>query len=268
VSELEFVNGANGNRLAVRTAGPVGAPAVVLLHGWAQSGRAWQRQLDGPLAGELRMLAPDLRGHGESEDAGGYRDGEQWAGDVAAVLATLERPAVLVGWSYGGLVIADYLRHHGTARVNGLLLAGAITEIGKGRAGGRVGKAMRAAMPDALSDDLSVSAPALVEFCRHMSVRPVPNGHVALGDAVRTPPNVRAELFAREVDSGEVLRSVDVPTVVVHGAADEVVDISAGHFAAERIPGAEFVELPYTGHMPFLERVEEFSTHLERLSLV
>jgi pimeloyl-ACP methyl ester carboxylesterase len=68
----------------------------------------------------------DLRGHGGSEvSADGYDDPGVWAADLAAVLELAGRPAVLVGSSYGGLVITDYLRAHGQAGVAGLVLAGA-----------------------------------------------------------------------------------------------------------------------------------------------
>ncbi|HKN98519.1 MAG TPA: alpha/beta fold hydrolase, partial [Pseudonocardiaceae bacterium] len=144
----DWVTGGSGVRLHVRTAGPADAPPVVLLHGWAQSSRVWTHQLTGPLAGSFRLYAADLRGHGDSgRPETGYDSCAEWAADVRALLDLAGRPAVLVGWSYGGLVVTDYLRVHGTGGVAGLVFVGAITELGRGHEGGRIGPAMRAALP-------------------------------------------------------------------------------------------------------------------------
>lgn len=68
-----------------------------------------------------------------------------------------------------------------------------------------------------------------------------------------------------EIDVCGLLDDIQVPTLVVHRTGDKVVDIGAGRFLAERIPGAEFVELPGADHTPFtadaeplVEAVREF----------
>lgn len=260
--ELKYVTGKAGNRIAVRTAGTNGPP-VVLVHGWAQSSRCWPNEL----AMGSHCLALDLRGHGESEGVDDYADGAGWAADLAAVLATLDEPAVLLGWSYGGVVITDYLRHFGTEGVRGLLFAGAVTELGRGHPGGRVGSVMRAAMPDVFSDEPDVAVPALNTFLAGMSVRKVPGElhQSMLADTLRVDPQVRAALFARDIDSGEALRNVDVPAVLVHGEQDAVVSPTAGEYAADLIPGATLHRWPDVGHLPFIERAQEFHAVLARL---
>ena len=250
----------SGVRIAVQVAGPPDAPPVVLLHGWAQSGRAWTRQLLGPLSASFRLVAADLRGHGDSDvPAGGYHDGDEWAEDVRAILAYAGEPAVLVGWSYGGLVIMDYMRSFGSTGMAGLVLVGAVTEIGRGNEGGRIGPVMRAALPAALSDDLGVAQPALREFVAGMSTVDSPDWLVE--EALRVPAFVRAALFDRDEVSTDVLISVDVPTLVVHGRQDRVVDPSAAQYAADMIPGATLTWLD-TGHLPFMEDQEGFDTAL------
>lgn len=234
---------------------------MVLVHGWAAAASSW-----GDVGGgRLRTIAVDLRGHGDSDrPAEGYRDAETWAGDLAAVLAAVGAPAVLVGWSYGGLVITDYVRHHGTAGVAGIVLVGAITEIGRGRPGGRVGPAMRAALPAALADDADIAVPALLELTRRMTASPLggPALQQALATPLSVPPGVRAAMFHRDVDSAAVLRSIDVPTLLVHGTADAVVDPRASEYAAELIPGSQTRWYEGIGHMPFVERAEDFTADL------
>jgi pimeloyl-ACP methyl ester carboxylesterase len=79
-----------------------------------------------------RLVAMDLRGHGSSErPQGGYDDSSLWAADVDAAIRELEldRP-ILCGWSYGPIVILDYIRHYGEERIGGIHLVGAVTKLG------------------------------------------------------------------------------------------------------------------------------------------
>lgn len=247
----------------MREAGDPAAPPIVLVHGWAASGNVWVNQLtDSALTARHRLLAVDLRGHGESDKpADGYADPATWAGDLAAVLDLAAAPAVLVGWSYGGLVITDYLRERGTTGVAGLVLVGAITEIGRDRPGGGLGPVWDGIVRSVLSDDVAVAVPALTTLATEMTVEPRPGGDIqeSLGDMLRVPPAVRKALFKRDVGSAEVLARVSVPTLVVHGELDRDVSPAAGEYAAGKIPGASMRWFPRTGHMPFVERVAEFN---------
>ncbi|MGH3949483.1 MAG: alpha/beta fold hydrolase [Pseudonocardiaceae bacterium] len=279
----------DGVRLALRVAGRPDAPVIVFLHGWAHSGRAWQRQLADPgLAGRFRLVAVDLRGHGDSDapdpGAGGYADPAAWAADLDAVLrwcaeASATKP-IVVGWSYGGLVIIDYLRVRGTAGLGGVVLVGAITEIGRGRPGGAIGPTMRAALPAALSADEGVARPALRTFVRGLvsaqsgsqtsgSQRSQRSRatleaalQVAFDDALAVTPATRAALFDRTVDSVEVLADLDVPALIVHGTDDTVVEPRAAEFAAGKIQGGRLRWMNGVGHMPFAEAAAEFNAEL------
>ena len=63
-------------------------------------------------------------------------------------------------------------------------------------------------------------------------------------------------------DSADVLVSVDVPALVMHGERDEVISPRAADYAAGKIPGASLRWFPDVGHLPFAERVEEFNAVL------
>ncbi|TDQ05575.1 alpha/beta fold hydrolase [Labedaea rhizosphaerae] len=252
-------------RLAVRSWGDPAAPPVVLVHGWGQSGRTWQR-LAARLPG-FHVIAPDLRGHGESDaPATGYADPAVWAAELAAVLEFAGRPAVLVGWSYGGLVITDYVRERGTAGLAGVCFAGALTEIGRDRPGGRTGAVMRAALPRVLSDDPATAIPALTEFVQGMGVTDGAEVQRMVGETLRVPPAVRYALFKRDSGSAEVLARMDVPVLVVHGTDDGVVDATSAEYTAGKIPGAKLRWFPKAGHVPFDERAEEFSGVLDEFA--
>ena len=70
-----------------------------------------------------------------------------------------------------------------------------------------------------------------------------------------------------EIDVRQVLPSIRVPTLVIHRSEDQCLKVEEGRYVAERIPGAKYVELPGTDHLPFvgdqdsiLDEVEEFLT--------
>ncbi|WP_237774623.1 alpha/beta fold hydrolase [Actinosynnema sp. ALI-1.44] len=265
---LHQVTGGNGVRLAVRTAGPPGAPSIVLLHGWAQSGAAFAAQLADPtLTAEYRLAAPDLRGHGYSDvpdPDGGYSDPEAWADDVAAVIDLVGKPVVLVGWSYGGAVITDYLRVFGEDDLAGIVFASAAVEVGRDRPGAGPGTAMRSVVPYVNLEDLDAATRGFTEFVRGMAEGHLPGelSQRIVGDALRVPWQVRRAMFRRDFDSSGVLQRITVPTLVAHGELDAVVDPSVAQYTVGKIPGARLRWFPKTGHMPFAERTEEFDAML------
>ena len=70
-----------------------------------------------------------------------------------------------------------------------------------------------------------------------------------------------------EIDVRNVLRSIRVPSLVIHRTDDQCLKVEEGRFVAERIPNAKFVELPGNDHLPFvgdqdaiLDEMEEFLT--------
>jgi pimeloyl-ACP methyl ester carboxylesterase len=104
----------DGAEIRFRCWGPAGAPGLVLVHGSAAHARWWDHV--GPmLAGNHRVAAVDLSGHGESDHRDRYSM-EQWSAELAAVAAVMgadATPPVLVGHSMGGLVCLTAARDRG-----------------------------------------------------------------------------------------------------------------------------------------------------------
>ncbi|MCZ4079235.1 alpha/beta hydrolase [Rhodococcus sp. H36-A4] len=257
-SEVRQASSIDGTNIVYRVSGDPAARPLVLLHGWAQSSACWGEGVLNGLADSYRLIAVDLRGHGYSDaPADGYADPLNWAGDVHAVLTAeaIAANAVLLGWSYGGLVICDYLAEHGSAAAAGVVLVGAITGIGRGEAGGKVGSSMRAAIPDAMSEVPSVAIRALGSFGNALTGPVEGKGAQAqelFGLTLATPPRVRAALFDRTASHDDLLSSLEVPALVLHGTADTVVDVSSGRHAASLIPQVTESYWEGVDHGPFV----------------
>ncbi len=114
----------DGLTISAQEWGNPSGPEILFIHGFSQSYLSWMRQVDSALAGEFRIVTYDLRGHGNSDkplDPARYRDSKAWGDEVQAVMdaAGLKRP-VLVGWSYAGRVISDYVTTHGAGKLAGI----------------------------------------------------------------------------------------------------------------------------------------------------
>src|SRR5688572_27896317 len=109
------ISGHGGVKLYVVETGNPNAQPILFIHGISQSWLSWKSQLESDMLKEFRLVALDLRGHGMSEkpNDGSYADSKVWADDVHFVIESLElREPVLCGWSYGPLVVLDYIRHY------------------------------------------------------------------------------------------------------------------------------------------------------------
>lgn len=98
-------------------------PVVVCSHGWSDSRIGVLGRMDGLAESASRVIAWDMRGHGESPGVCQHGAGE--VDDLVALIARLDKPVVLFGWSLGaGISIAAAARHAeepGAARVLGVI---------------------------------------------------------------------------------------------------------------------------------------------------
>lgn len=258
----------DGATIAYRVLGEPAARPLVLIHGWAQSSACWGPELLSELASRFRVVAIDLRGHGHSTVAGsGYDSAAQWADDVEAVLDSAGigdgAGAILLGWSYGGIVVSDYLASRGEGRVAGIVLCGAVTSISRSP-GGAVGPAMMAVGDGGFDEDPARALESLTSFGEALTRNADGASRQRfLGLSLATPPAVRGAMLRRRVDNEETLRGLSIPALVIHGDHDGVVLPAAGQANAEMIPGGRYVAFAESAHAPFVEEMPAFLAELD-----
>jgi non-heme chloroperoxidase len=263
--KTQKVAGGGGVQLHVVEAGnPTGRP-ILFIHGFSQCSLAWSRQLDSDLARDHRLVAMDMRGHGLSEkprDA--YGDSRLWADDVAAVLdvLNLDRP-VLCGWSYGSLVIQDYLRHHGESRIGGIHFVGGITKLGSDAAMAVITPELLSLVPGFFSTDAEESVRSLKGLVRLCLVDEptAADMYLWLGYNVSVPPHVRQALFSRVIDNEDFLPSIRKPVLITHGAKEAISKPEAVNQHRALLAHAE-IHTPNAGHAPFWEDSAAFNQRL------
>jgi non-heme chloroperoxidase len=260
------VTGGNGVRLhVVETGNPVGRP-ILFVHGFSQSWLAWRRQLCSDLADDFRLVALDLRGHGQSDKPGdGYADGGLWAEDIDAVICELrlEQP-LLCGWSYGPLVILDYLRRYGEAAIAGASFVDALTKLGSEAALAALTPELLSLVPGFFSTEVDESVRSLECLLRLCFVQtpPAEELYLMLGYNLAVPPGVRQALFSRSLDNDDLIPKLRKPVLVVHGAEDAVVRPSVVDQHAASLAQAQVCVMPNVGHAPFWEDPLTFNQQL------
>ena len=243
---------------------PAGRP-VLFIHGLSQCRLAWHRQMPSDLSRDLRLVALDLRGHGLSDrPTDDYANSSLWADDVRGVITALDLDEpILCGWSYGGVVIGDYLERYGEDALGGICLVNAVSRLGE-PVMPFLGQGFVATLPGLFAEDVSTSVAALQAFIRlTTSAEPAPeDSYLALGYNSVVPPQVRRAMLSRTVNHDEVLRQLTKPVFITHGVEDDVVLLAMSDHQADLIPHAKASYYDGVGHSPFLEDTERFNAEL------
>jgi len=254
----------DGLTISAQDWGNPNGPEILFIHGFSQSHLSWIKQVtNADLAREFHMVTYDLRGHGNSDkpfEPERYKNAKAWGDEVQAVMdATgLKRP-VLVGWSYGGRVMADYLTTHGTAKLAGL------NYVDAGQKGDPafVGPNLANLAP-MTSEDLATNIAATRVFLHGcFSRQPTDEEYeTMLAFNMMVPPKVRIGLSNRPLEVDDMLRSLRLPVLVTHGADDKNSNLIAAEYTAKMIQGAKLSVYQGIGHSPFFEDAPRFNAEL------
>lgn len=247
-----------------------GGIPVLLIHGFPLNSNLWGPQLDG-LADVSRLVAPDLRGHGNSTASPPPYTMEQLAIDCVNLLDDIgiNRPFVVMGLSMGGYIAFEVFRQY-PGMVAGLILAG--TRAGADSEEGKKGRdaaadkvrqqgvttIVESMLPKLLAPAVYQNNPELVEFVREMMLETSADGVLGALAAMRDRP-----------DSFPTLAEIDVPTLIIHGAADQIIPLSDSQAMHQAIANSQLVIIPDAGHLMNLEQPDLFNeavrTFLEEL---
>ncbi|MGW6876840.1 alpha/beta fold hydrolase [Streptomyces xanthophaeus] len=232
--------------------GPVGGPAVVLLHSSVCDRRMWEPQWRPLAEAGFRVVRADFRTCGQSPAARAPYSDE---GDVRALLDHLgvER-AALVGSSYGGRVALQVAALH-PERVSSMVL------LCPGRPGHVAGPELRefGAAEDALLEAGDLAGAVELNVRTWLG----PDADASVRDLVRAMQLGNFEACLAVTEDHELpeppvdLAAVTAPVLAVGGAHDVPDFRRIAAELPELVPGARHQELPWAGHLPSLERPVE-----------
>ncbi|MGX5357400.1 alpha/beta fold hydrolase [Kocuria sp. KH4] len=232
---------------------------VVLIHGYPLDGSSWEKQTAALLEAGHRVITYDRRGFGSSAKPTTGYDYDTFAADLDAVLTHLDlQDAVLVGFSMGTGEVARYLSTYGSSRVAKAVFLGSLEPYLLQTDDNPTG------VPQDVFDGLAAAVTAdryaffteffgnfyntdtflgterlsqeLVDASRNIAAR---SGAVA---SVAAQPTWLTDFRAD-------IPRIDVPTLIVHGTADNILPIDAtGRQFAKALPEARYVEIEGAPH--------------------
>jgi non-heme chloroperoxidase len=241
---------------------------LVFIHGWSMSGRVWRYQADA-FASCCRVVAIDLRGHGESARTAPCFAFEDFASDVAELFEKLNLSnAVITGWSMGAQVaLQSFTRLR--ERLAAVVLVGGTPRFTS-------------------SEDWPYGLPPAE--CRGMAIRLKRNFTKTMGEffeGMFSNGELSHESYlriARDVvmngilplpetalktletlnsaDMRPLLSGIDAPVLLVHGSDDKITMPEASLYMSRFLPRATIKIIEGSGHAPFLSRPEEFNSLL------
>jgi pimeloyl-ACP methyl ester carboxylesterase len=239
----------------------IGRP-VVLIHGYPFNRTLWNEQV-AALSTSYRVIAPDLRGFGESDASDGTATMNRMAQDAALLLNHLGvTRATIAGLSMGGYVALAFYKQF-PSRVRTLVLADtraqADTEEAKQTRAQHAEKALTEGMagiadimlPKLLTPETVSKRPEVVKRVRDMMLKTKPEGAAA---ALRG--------MAEREDQTELLPQISVPTLILVGAEDAITSRGDSETMHHAIAGSRLVVLENAGHVSNLERTEQFNQAL------
>src|SRR5262244_3649619 len=223
----------DGTEIYFKDWGPKDAQPIVFHHGWPLSGDDWDTQMLFFLQHGYRVIAHDRRGHGRSTQTSDGHDMDHYADDLAAVTAHLDlHDAIHVGHSTGGGEVVHYIARHGQTRVAKAVLISSVPPL----------MLKTEANPGGLPKEVFDGLQAQVAKNRAQFYRDLPAGPFysfnrpgakpvegvienwwrqgMMGGAKAHYDSIKA--FS-ETDFNEDLKSIDVPTLVMHGDDDQIV---------------------------------------------
>ena len=221
---------------------------VLFSHGWPLDADMWEYQMEYLSSRGFRTIAFDRRGFGRSDQPWSGNDYNTFADDIAQLIEHLDlKDVTLVGFSMGGGDVARYIARHGSARVAGLVLLGAVTPL----------FGQKPDYPQGVPTDVFDGIKAGLLKDRAQFIADFNSAFFGINKGQKVSDGVLTQTLQiallaslkstvdcvtafSETDFRPDMAKIDVPTLVIHGDGDQIVPFeTTGKVAAEMIKGAE-----------------------------
>lgn len=269
---FQTIDGEGGVPIHMGEAGEQGAPAIIFIHGLAQSSLAWIQQMASGLADDFHIIVYDLRGHGASakpwmNDC--YKRPETTAGDLKNVAdaANVEKFAA-VAWSYGGYVLTDYIRQFGDAKLTKINLVGTLAAlVERPETGATNPEKIKAAQAPAVSINPLGVIEANFGQADFVTNSAVTSNLQKLIEIITNqfPAYAKKAMIAApsSPNNFDLPSRITRPVLLSIGTKDWTVPKVSVESLLTKLPTATLSEYTGCGHSPFLEQPDRFNAELK-----
>lgn len=233
-------------------------PALVLLHGFCGSSAYWERIVP-LLQGHIRVIAPDLRGHGlsETDDA---ESGAMaiYADDVAELLEQLHiKQAYVLGHSLGGYITLAFTENHADKLAGfGLVHSTSLPDSEEAKQGRD--KAAQTIREEGVAAFVSALVPKLFAPDNKAAMAEELERALTIGRGTSAAGAVQAALAMKQrPDRTDVLKRSELPVLLVAGESDGVVPPEKTFLKED--PNVTLTLLANAGHMSMYEQTDKLA---------
>lgn len=245
----------NGIQIAYTDEGE-GLP-LLFIHGFPLNRQAWSRQIEA-FKSRHRVIAPDLRGFGESGSSTAPVSMSRFAEDIWALLEHLVTgPVILAGHSMGGYIALAFAKAYPQC-LRGLALVSTKAgrdslEVANTRrsTAEKVRSAGTAVVLDAMAPKMLSPANRDEAMAAHVRDLMTPASREGIVNALLG--------MAERPDAAGWLGDIRVPTLVVTGSDDSIMPVSESEAMAKVIPAARLRVIPGAGHLVAVDQADAFN---------
>ncbi|MCJ8164164.1 alpha/beta hydrolase [Pontibacter sp. E15-1] len=245
---------------------------VILIHGWPLSHRMWENQIQDIVDAGFRCIAYDRRGFGDSDRPWNNYEYNALAQDLRTLIEKLNlHDCILVGFSMGGGEVVRYLSKFGDDRVSKAVLISSIIPIVK-----KTGDNPDGVPEDKLNEIMDSLKTKRVTFLAEFGKQfynysdykeEVSEEQLQYDWSIAAAASPRATIQTAKAwantDFRQELQRITVPTLIVHGDADQIVPIETSSAQSSKvIKNNQYVVIKDGPHGLFLTHKEKLNTVL------
>lgn len=254
----------NNNNISYNDEGPEGAPIIIFIHGFPLNKSMWDKQLNA-LKDDYRVIAYDIRGHGDSEVGTVNFSIDLFVQDLISFMDALKiEKTMLCGLSMGGYIALNAVENH-PGRFSALILSDTnctadTPEAKEKRMNTIIG--IKENGVEKLAEDLIPNLFAAESFKSNLEEIAAVKEMIV----TTTIPSLNKSLhaLANRKETCSKLAKIKVPTLILVGEEDKITPPEAAIAMQEKIKDSELSIINHAGHLSNMENENEFNSQLEK----
>lgn len=261
---MYYIKSNNDVKIAVYDYNPQSDKTVFFIHGWPLSHKIFEYQTERLTELGFRVIEIDIRGFGKSDTpASGYTY-DQMADDVYSVILTLRlSQIILAGFSMGGAIAIRYMKKYGGYGIKQLFLLSAAAPVFVQTKKYPYGQPPETV--NSMIDDVSTKRPDVCHDFAHTQLLAsshsdnIKNWFEDVALSASGIGTLHSLMALRDENLQNDFSSVNVPTIIIHGAKDIVVPVEFAEVQHQNIPSSKIYILDNSGHAVIYDELKLFN---------